>query len=96
MGFSDGGQRRVRRGELACLQAGVFKGQLKWFCLSLYFVLMQMAMSNLVQAQESFFQLSGVMHLHSQFSSGSETLEDIAQRATDRGLDVVILSLIHI
>ena len=74
------------------LPARVFKGQLKWICSCLYFVLIQMAMSNPVQAQEGFVQLSGIMHLHSQFSSGSETLEDIAQRATDRGLDVVILS----
>ena len=74
------------------LQGRVFKWQRKWICCSLYFVFMQMAMGNSVQAQEGFVQLSGVMHLHSQFSSGSETLEDIAQRATDRGLDVVILS----
>ena len=92
LGLSKRGQGGVGEGELAPLQTRSCNGQPKWLCPAVYFVLVQMAMGNPVPAQENFVQLGGVMHLHSQFSSGGETMEEIAQRATDRGLDVVILS----
>lgn len=45
-----------------------------------------------LEAQEEYRQLRGAVHIHSQFSTGRETIEDIAADAANRGLDFVVIT----
>jgi hypothetical protein len=41
---------------------------------------------------DGFIQLRGAMHIHSDFSTGEESLDTIARRALDHGVDVLVLT----
>ena len=44
-------------------------------------------------AQEEYFELRGAVHLHTTYSTGKkETIEEIAQRAKEHGVDVLIFA----
>jgi hypothetical protein len=42
-------------------------------------------------AQDELMQLRGAVHVHSDFSTGSEPLETVARRALEHGLDVLVM-----
>ena len=44
------------------------------------------------EAQEEYLQLRGAVHIHSKFSTGRETIEEIANRAVEHGLDFLVIS----
>ena len=42
--------------------------------------------------RDGFVQLRGAMHIHTQFSTGAESIETIATRALDHGVDVLVFT----
>ena len=43
-------------------------------------------------AQEAYVQLSGAVHIHTDFSTGRESIADVADRAIEQGIDVLIIT----
>jgi len=43
-------------------------------------------------AQEAYLHLNGAVHIHSTLSTGSASIETIARQATERGLDVLVIT----
>ena len=45
-----------------------------------------------LEAQEEYVQLRGAVHIHTTFSTGRETVEEVAGRAVHHGLDFVVIT----
>ena len=45
-----------------------------------------------VHAQEAYLHLNGAVHIHSTYSTGSASIEEIARQATEDGLDVLVIT----
>ncbi len=59
-----------------------------WFGAALGLVLAAGA----VGAQEDYFELRGAVHVHSNFSTGRESIEQIAKLAVDHGVEVLVIA----
>jgi hypothetical protein len=51
-----------------------------------------MVLAGAVGAQEEYFELRGAVHVHSNFSTGRESIEEIAGLAVEHGVEVLVIT----